>query len=556
MAFDTHKPTTLADVLDTLTAGTPEDTIRQRVRVSSVRRIAEFLHRPPSDLPADIKLLRRQLQALHSAQCGVSPKTLANIKSNLADALRASGAMVDDPRRVVRSLAWEQFLSDAPSDHQRWGLSRFVNYCAANGIEPADVDQQVFNAFHEYLDARLLAASPADHCKSAAGTWNHLLAVLGHPYKRIFWVTKKRFVTRPLTDYPLTLQREIETYLNRLQHGDIFEEDGPDKPLRPTSIRNIEAHLRQFLDALVSADILPESLTSLEMAVTSLNAKMAFKAMQRRRGSNTIPSGFVNIAATLTNIARHQLKVSEHELEKFVGIKKRLAADPRGMSEKNKDRLSQFGHWGNVGLIVTLPSVLIDRANERPVDRKSALLAMHAATVAILLSCPMRAANVAGLDLDRHLRPTFRGTRTSYAIRIDGSEVKNGEPIEVRLNPRMSQVLHRYITQFRPLLSRCASNALFPRESDGSARAPSNFSADLKALIERETGLEFHMHLFRHFAAMLYLKERPGDFETVRRLLKHKRLQTTMDYYASLSSQWAHDHYDAVVLSKWENKDD
>ncbi len=60
-----------------------------------------------------------------------------------------------------------------------------------------------------------------------------------------------------------------------------------------------------------------------------------------------------------------------------------------------------------------------------------------------------------------------------------------------------------------------------------------------------------HAHLFRHIAAKLYLSAHPGDFETVRRLLKHKKLQTTMDFYAELSNQWAHDRYDDAVLSKW-----
>ena len=120
----------------------------------------------------------------------------------------------------------------------------------------------------------------------------------------------------------------------------------------------------------------------------------------------------------------------------------------------------------------------------------------------------------------------------------------------------MSRLLHRYITQFRPQVSDVTGSALFPRQSDGKPRSPGNISSELLERIRRETGLAVNPHLFRHLAAMLYLKERPGDFETVRRLLKHKRLQTTMDFYASLSNQWAHDHYDNVVLSKFGGSND
>jgi hypothetical protein len=200
MALDTNKPTTLADVLDSLTAGSPEDTIRHRARVSAIHRISEFLHRPPCDLPADVKLLRRQLQGLHPAQCGVSGKTLSNIKSNLADALRITGAMIDNRRGKARSPAWNAFLSSAPSDHQRWGLSRFADYCCELEIEPAEVDQAIFDAFHQYLDDRLLARSPDQHCKAAADTWNHVIALTGHPFNQIRWGGKARFVTRPLSE--------------------------------------------------------------------------------------------------------------------------------------------------------------------------------------------------------------------------------------------------------------------------------------------------------------------------------------------------------------------
>nr|WP_302479184.1 site-specific integrase [Ruegeria arenilitoris] len=181
---------------------------------------------------------------------------------------------------------------------------------------------------------------------------------------------------------------------------------------------------------------------------------------------------------------------------------------------------------------------------------------MHAAALTILLSCPMRVKNLAGLDLDKHLIVTRSGTHTLYSIRVEGIEVKNGEPIEVKLNARSSKLLHRYIMQFRPQVSLADGRALFPRNNDGRPRAPSNFGGELTQRILRETGLKVHPHLFRHIAAKLYLEERPGDFETVRRLLKHKRLQTTMDFYASLSNQWAHDHYDEVVLSKWKGKPD
>ncbi|WP_193747999.1 tyrosine-type recombinase/integrase [Leisingera sp. ANG-S5] len=551
MQSDNPSFQSLADVLHCLLENPTGDNRRHQARLSAVRRISDFLHRPPCDIPADVRTLRRLLGGLHPAQCGMSAKSLSNIKSNLADALRSVGALPIDEEVKERSPAWKGFLDTAAAKHQVWGLSRFTAYCCNRGIEPQDVTQETVLAYRNILDSRLLTKEPADHCKSMIQTWNHLVKRNGLDLPVLETERSDRYLARPMSDYPHCLQKEIDAYIDRLSHADIFAEGGPDKALRPTSLRNIRAHLRQFLDALVQAGAQPEDFNCLAEVITAENIKAAFRAIVHRNGSNSMPSGLGNIAASLTAIARHHLQMPENELDRLAAIKKKVSADPKGMSSKNAERLMQFNDWNNVVLLVTLSEVLMERADKAPFSRASALAAMHAAAVAILLSCPMRIKNLAGLDLNGHLRPRLNGTRTLYSVRIEGTEVKNGEPIEVDLNAKTSRLLHRYITQYRPVISEAKGTALFPAKNTGQPRGPDNFGSELKRTVYRETGLEVHPHLFRHIAAKLYLKERPGDFETVRRLLKHKKLQTTMDFYAGVSNQWAHDHYDDVVLGKW-----
>ncbi|PSL17726.1 site-specific integrase [Shimia abyssi] len=168
----------------------------------------------------------------------------------------------------------------------------------------------------------------------------------------------------------------------------------------------------------------------------------------------------------------------------------------------------------------------------------------------------MRTKNFAQLELDENVTAHRNGTYTNYSIRVDAKDVKNKEHIEVVLNPHASKILHSYIMKHRHLLTSANGPALFPKKGSGKPRDPRNFGSDIKSLIYRETGLKVHAHLFRHLAGHLYLKKRPGNFETVRRLLKHKRLETTMTFYADLSNQWAHEHYDEVVLGKWSGNHD
>tara|TARA_R100000935_G_C2835777_1_gene167994 strand:+ start:2248 stop:2898 length:651 start_codon:yes stop_codon:yes gene_type:complete len=208
----------------------------------------------------------------------------------------------------------------------------------------------------------------------------------------------------------------------------------------------------------------------------------------------------------------------------------------------------QFDDDMNVARIVSLPRILMQRALSDPGRRSSALLAMHAAAMTILLSCPMRVKNLSSLDLDLHLVPHRNGTHTTYGFRIEGIEVKNREPIEFSLNNGNSGLLHRYITTFRGALSEVRGTALFPQEGGGLPRTPANFSSDLMACIYRETGIEMNAHLFRYFGAKIFLDAHPGQYETVRRLLKHKNLKTTLKFYAELNSQQAHDMFSAILV--------
>jgi integrase len=54
-------------------------------------------------------------------------------------------------------------------------------------------------------------------------------------------------------------------------------------------------------------------------------------------------------------------------------------------------------------------------------------------------------------------------------------------------------------------------------------------------------------HQFRHLAAKLYLDAHPGDYETVRQLLGHKTIQTTLRFYYELDKIFAAKRYSDLV---------
>lgn len=520
MSLDISNPANLADVREAL--NNIKNLRNRRHLISSIDRIAEFLHRAPQDISTDVPSLRKQINTLHPVQCGVQTKTLSNVKSNLQQAFREVELLPTKKRPPKRDAVWEEFLTKATAEHQVYGVSRFVDFCAAQGLHPDEVDTDVLAAFKIHLDTRMLFGNLDKKIKATTGTWNLLARRQKPPFLKIEGGPRKQFRARPLTIYPASLQKDLQAYLDRLTHADIFASDAPDKALRPTTLSNIRAHIRQVLDALVDFGHEQDEFVSLAEVVVPARVETALRAILKRRGDGG-KAGVGNIAATMLAIAKHHCKSPEDQLLRLRVFGKKLSQNPSGMSEKNTDRLRQFDDWANIARIVSLSSELMERADKAPNSRESALLAMHAASLEILLGCPMRVKNLSSIDLERHIQPLRNGSHTIYSIFINEREVKNSQAIEFRLNNRASRVLHRYIKQYRNQLTDVASTALFPRRNNGEPRDPAPFGSDLKALIYRETGITMHAHLFRHFAAFLYLKKKPGEFETVRRLLGHKR---------------------------------
>ena len=72
--------------------------------------------------------------------------------------------------------------------------------------------------------------------------------------------------------------------------------------------------------------------------------------------------------------------------------------------------------------------------------------------------------------------------------------------------------------------------------------------------IARELGLKINAHLFRHISALLYLCHHPGDYETVRRVLGHKSVATTIACYApDAEMEQSVRRFDEVVLKLAED---
>jgi integrase len=226
-----------------------------------------------------------------------------------------------------------------------------------------------------------------------------------------------------------------------------------------------------------------------------------------------------------------------------VHVPRNLQPESRGFSEKNRAFLRQFADPHALPALLGLADDLVRRAERKGTKgRRIAVLVEMAVAIAIELVIPLRIDNLAGLRIDRHLH---RHGET-LLLSIPAAKTKNGSAIDAELPPRLVRVLDIYMRVYRPRLAGADSPWLFPGEA-GGRRQTGGFGSQLSRFIHRETGIRMTPHQFRHLAAKLYLDVHPGDYETVRRLLGHKNVATTIRFYQELSKLMASQRYNEIV---------
>ncbi|WP_140984702.1 hypothetical protein [Asticcacaulis tiandongensis] len=430
------KPKTLADVISLIPLNQALPASRKRDLISACNSIARLIGQPPYALPADVSTLRNLIVTLHPAQGRISQKRLANIRADLTAALEVSGVTPPSDPPCPPNLDWATFLGQAAKKHQAWFLSRFSRYCSHRNISPVDVTDDTVRGFRHWLEKRLLTNDPNKIVKQTAVSFNVIIKCGCLPIPLLTTASGTRFCTRPLEDYPPSLVADIESYLKRLRDPDLFSDDGPRRPLRSTSLRNIKAHIRQFLHAAVEAGHQKAHFKTLSNVVDLEVIECAFGHMVQRHNGQ-IPTGLGNIISTLMAIARYYLKLDATVLRKIALAQKKigdqLGTNMRTMSCKSQTRMDQFAQRENIVRLVNLPMNLISKASNARSRRSAALDAMTAAAIAILLCCPMRVKNLAGLRFSEDFTVVRKGKAVTINIHVPADKTKGRMAIDAAI---------------------------------------------------------------------------------------------------------------------------
>jgi len=75
--------------------------------------------------------------------------------------------------------------------------------------------------------------------------------------------------------------------------------------------------------------------------------------------------------------------------------------------------------------------------------------------------------------------------------------------------------------------------------ADGTPKNQATVACLIMTYLRRRAGIVLTPHQFRHLSAKVVLDVEPGGFETVKQLLGHKSIKTTVGAYAGIDSRRA-----------------
>lgn len=545
----------LQDVLDRL-SGTVEVPAGAVANMrSSINTLCRMLDRAPRFVPADCAALRQVFEGASPGAIGLSRSNWANVKSNVRRAVRI---VVDIPPASVSDVplteAWQALVALVSHVSKRSALRRFARFCCSRQIDPNQVDDQTVEHYRAFLDRPGQSKDPERVCRDLVGLWNRIVSSSS---QRSLAPLKRRGIDRAYTmawaDLPEGLRDDARAYYAATTSRVRRRREVALSPVRTSTAEQHDRMLRRLAAAEIANGVTPDELHSLADLVRPDNLNRALEFFEDREEKRDTPGRQAFDMAVLANkIARDWAKLDFAEIKKIAGWCCALRPRRGGMTVRNCERLRQFANRQTVQTLMALPNDLEQRAKSLPSGFKAAILMQSAVMIDILLTAPLRLQNLRKLDRNRHIRKALSLSNETWHLEFSAEEMKNDRPLHLALPAQLVARIDLYMSRFQPLLGHAEDTSLLFPGADDRPKSDNAMRRQLSGTIRRELGLIMHPHLFRHLAALLYLRACPGDYETVRQLLGHRSLQTTAEFYAGFETDLATRRYHEAVFQRGE----
>ena len=452
-------------------------------------------------------------------------------------------------RGIALTPAWQTLYDQLTVRRLRLGLSGFLKYCSATGIDPSSVFDTNVAAFIAYASEVQFTVKPRDLHKQVTRCWNRAKANVPSWPQTTLAVPNFRPqpTSLPWEAFEFSFLQDVERYLSLLGGESLLDEDAPDRACKPSTIGNRRAYLKLAASAAVKQGVPAETLCSLADLVSPSVMRLILEHYLTKNGGEVV-TFTIDMAERLYSIARVYVKLPEEQrrvLERYC-VKLRRKRRP-GLTAKNMAVIRKFKSPENRNRLRALPGKLFDEAlAERDALIQAAVTAEMALTIQLELVAPMRLANLSALHLEKNV-VRVGGSEPTYHLVIPPEDVKNDQPLEYPLPKAVNEMLGIYLAVFRPRLCRNDNPWLFPGKGD-EHKTKGTLSSQIIDRIIKELGIRVTPHQFRHLAAAFILEKDPANYEFVRRVLGHKNLETTIKFYVGLETVDAVRKFSAIAL--------
>jgi site-specific recombinase XerD len=548
--------------------------LQKRDLTSAVQRVIDWIGLPAEAIPTSLPWLGKALLDRDPAVFDVEPSTHRSVCSRLRKVLREMGLHAPLVRGEADiSPPWRTFLSLVNSKYSRIALRGFVRWCDTNGLAPEGASQADLVAFVSHDAETRLSSSTSRIHRSITKAWN--LARLDQPkpgcLAEIKAPVRRESYTYPFDWYVPSFKEDVD----RLQAAISMVRADPStgekpkvrrrflrysaastegtrrlkKPLRPASVHSRLFSLRQAAAALIAEGVAREDITSLRDLVVPFERVCLILDYFDDRAKES-PVQITMVASALLLVARSHVGLPDDQCEAIAAeIKEARGQRRKGMTLKNRARLQKLRDPHRQEKLLRLPNTLMERArSQKGTSLERAKLARGAAIMQVFLACPLRISNVRNLRIGTELVKMAPGSKKFTHILIQGADTKTGEDVAWPISERASQIIGRYVRDFRPALAEDGNPFLFPGVglkplSDGGLRTI------FMNTVEREVGAVMNPHLIRHNAVHSILDKFPGNFEAASRALQHRSVDTTIWAYSGLETDSTAQLVDEALLN-------
>jgi site-specific recombinase XerC len=451
---------------------------------------------------------------------------------------------VENPFALYLSPEARRMLDQAPTRYVRSSALGFVGYLGREKIPLAEANEEHLRSYGAEITAAGIPR-PRQALRDAAHAWNRLAdSVRGWPQTRLVPPTSRRAILR-FEDLPEEFRRDCETYLcSRAEAGedDLFSDSAAD-PWAPATLKDRRGKLCQLARYFAESGGRLSNLKSLNDLFIGNTYKKVLKQIENKTGGQKNGHA-ANLAHNLLIIAKHYVKAPQEVIDAIRNAKNKFRPGKIGMTAKNKARLRALIQDEDLPRLLKLPSDFIKTLDRSRPTLTDAVKVQSALAIQIVLLAPMRAKNLAALDIDEHFDFV---SATQCHIEIKGDQVKNDADLSYVLGERFMCLYRLYADIYLPLLRNGSNTSALFISRNGKIKSPAALGTQVQNFIKMQTDLRVNIHLFRHLTGYIFLLHNPGQYEPVRQLLGHKDLRTTTSFYTGLEDEVVFKSYGAIL---------